>query len=666
MVAAAEIAARIEALRAEIRRHDHLYYVLDAPELPDASYDALMRELQALEAAHPQLITADSPTQRVGGAVSTKFQKARHRQPMLSLANVFDDAELAAFDERVRRVVAEVAYCCEPKLDGLAVELVYEGGRFVKGSTRGDGEVGEDVTENLKTIRALPLVLRGDDVPLVLEVRGEVFLKRAHFERMNAELTARGEETYVNPRNSAAGSLRQLDPRVTASRPLSIYVYEVGYVEGLTFASHLEKLTALEHFGLPVNPRRSIAHSLIEVQTAYRELLGERHRLPYEIDGLVVKVDGTAARERLGQISKTPRWAVAYKFPPEEVEARVEEILISVGRTGALTPLVRLEPVFVGGVTVSSATLHNQDEVARKDVRVGDRVVLRRAGDVIPEVVRVLVGRRTGDEKPFEFPKQCPSCGSPVRRAEGEAHTFCSNERCPAQVVGRLRHFASRTGMDVQGLGESLCEELVRAGAVQYPADLYTLDEARLLPLERMGEKSARNLLAALERSKKVELRRFIYSLGIPGVGESMARALALHFRSAEKLAACSEEELFGIPDVGPEIARAIRAYFDSDYSREGFEKLLAAGLDLTPPEAPVATSQFSDKTVVLTGTLTTMTRDEARAEIERRGGKVVGSVSRKTSFVVAGEEAGSKLARATELGITVLDEAAFRQMLGL
>ncbi|MFZ5445707.1 MAG: NAD-dependent DNA ligase LigA [Myxococcota bacterium] len=654
-------AERLKQLRAEIAHHNYLYYTLDKPEISDASYDKLMRELVALEQAYPDLVTADSPTQRVGGAVLEKFEKVTHRQQMLSLANVFDEAEFAEFDERVRKAlgVETVTYTCEPKMDGLAIELVYEQGRFVQGSTRGDGVIGEDVTENLKTIKNLPLQLQGD-APALLEVRGEVFIKKADFKRMNEKLLAKGEEAFVNPRNSAAGSLRQLDSRITASRPLSIYLYEVGVVDGVAFADHEKKLEYLEKVGLPVNPRRSVVKGKDGVMKAYHALLGERHELPYEIDGLVVKVDSTDARARLGQVSKTPRWAVAFKFPPEEMEAQVEEIVVQVGRTGAITPVANLKPVFVGGVTVSRATLHNEQELRRKDVRAGDWVFVRRAGDVIPEIVKVITSKRTGHEKEFVFPTTCPVCGAAVKREEDGAIARCTGRSCPAKLAGRLRHFATRTAMDIDGLGDKLCEAMIDANLVKSVAGLYALTVKQLTSLERMGEKSAQNLFDAIQKSKHTTLRRFIYALGIPEVGEATGKALAEHFRDVKKLAAASQEELQAVKDVGPEMAKSIHGWFEDPENRAMVDALLAAGVKPEPPEAPAAGGVFTGKTVVLTGTLAAMGRDQAKEEIERRGGKVSGSVSKKTDMLVAGEEAGSKLTKAKELGVKVLTEAEF------
>jgi DNA ligase (NAD+) len=586
----------------------------------------------------------------VGGAPLARFEKVTHRQQMLSLSNVFDDTEITEFDERIRKLlnVPQVAYCCEPKMDGLAIELVYEKGRFVQGSTRGDGTIGEDVTANLRTLRNLPLQLKGE-APALLEVRGEVFIRKADFVRLNEQREAAGEPTFVNPRNSAAGSLRQLDPKLTATRPLSVYLYEVGVVEGLRFESHTQKLEWMAKAGLPVNPRRFAVTGLDALREAYAALLKERHALPYEIDGFVVKVDSEDYRARLGQVSKSPRWATAYKFPPEEVETQVEKIDVQVGRTGALTPVAFLKPVFVGGVTVSRATLHNEDEIARKDVRQGDWVFLRRAGDVIPEIVKVITTRRTGDEQPFAMPKKCPVCGSDVFREEGGAIARCTGVSCPAQLVGRLRHFASRTALDLDGLGDKLCEQLVATGLVKRHADLYALTVEKLMTLERMGEKSAQNLVEAATRSKKTTLRRFIYGLGIRQVGEATAKALAEHFMAMPALT---------------EVAGEIHAFFAEPQNRDAVQALLAAGVEPAPPEKSSG-GPFTGKTLVITGTLSKMTRDEAKEAIERRGGKVSGSISKKTDFLVAGEEAGSKLEKAKELGVKVLDEAAFVALLG-
>lgn len=656
---------RVEELRRQIAFHDHRYYVLDAPEISDAEYDHLMQELIALEKAFPELVSPHSPTQRVGGQPSEKFERVTHRLPMLSLANVFNDEELSQFDERIRKLlnVESVDYVCEPKMDGLAIELVYEGGRFVLGSTRGDGVVGENVTANLRTIKSLPFQLDTPKPPPYLEARGEVFINKADFVALNARREEQGEPTFVNPRNSAAGSLRQLDPRETAQRPLRVFVYEVGEVDGVPFGRHEEKLDFLASVGLPVSPRRWKARGLPGVRQAYAELLEGRHRLPFEIDGLVVKVDSEDFRKRLGTVSKSPRWAVAYKFPPEEEITVVENIDVSVGRTGALTPVAFLRPVYVGGVTVSRATLHNEDELRRKDIRIGDQVRVRRAGDVIPEVCSVLTERRTGAEREFVFPNHCPVCEAEVFREEGEAVVRCTGAACPAQMMGNIRHFASRPAMDIEGFGEKLCAQLVSSGLVKRYGDLYRLTVDQLMGLERMGEKSAQNLMEALERSRQTTLRRFLYALGIRHVGEATAKQLAGHFRDVRALYDATREELSLVKDVGPEMADEIFTWFHEPQNRAVVDELLALGVQPSPPE-DTRKGALTGKTVVLTGTLSTLSREQAREEIERRGGKVSGSVSKKTDLVVAGEEAGSKLKKAQELGVTVIEEKAFLELL--
>lgn len=659
-----DAARRAEDLRAQLREASHRYYVLDAPTLSDAEYDRLFRELQALEARHPQLATPDSPTQRVGAAPGEKFVKVRHRRQMMSLANAMDEGELAEFDARIRKLLGEeeVLYVMEPKLDGLAVTLTFEHGRFVQGATRGDGLVGEDVTANLRTIKAVPLQLVGAPPPL-FEARGEVFINKRDFVKMNEEREKAAEPTFVNPRNCAAGSLRQLDPRITAQRPLSIYFYEVG--EGEEFTTHWEKLARLRSYGLRTNPQNELCPTLDKVRDKYRRLLALRHELPYEIDGTVVKVDSEDQRRRLGAVSRTPRWAIAWKFPAEEEATTVEKIFVSVGRTGALTPVAQLAPVRVGGVTVSRATLHNEDELRRKDVREGDRVFLRRAGDVIPEIVRVIAEARPPEGLPeFHMPRVCPVCQAAVVRQPGEAVARCTNLSCPAQLVGRLRHFASRAAMDIAGLGEETCLRLVQSGLVKTPADLYALGRDEWLGLERMGEKSAANLLAALAASKRTSLRRFIHALGIPLVGEATALQLARRFPSVQQLLDASLEDLQAVRDVGPEVARHVHDFLHQPENRQAIGRLLDAGV-APEPEAPAgARGPFAGKTVVLTGSLTGYTRDEAKAAIERRGGRVAGSVSRKTDLVVAGEDAGSKLKKAQELGVKTVDEAGFKAML--
>jgi DNA ligase (NAD+) len=677
--------ARARALRDRIRAADHAYYVLDQPILSDPEYDALMRELQALEEEHPQVVTPDSPTQRVSGAPSERFRRVVHREPMLSLGNVTTDAELDEFEARIRRLLGlrpetAVGYVVEPKLDGLAVELVYEDGAFASGSTRGDGVNGEDVTANLRTIgglganRGVPARLAGRPPPR-LEVRGEVLLQKQHFGAMNQLILRGGGEPFANPRNAAAGSLRQLDWRITATRPLSFIAYEALAPGGDPWRAHWDKIQDLARFGFETNSENRRCSGMSEVK-AYRDEMAERRfRLPYDTDGVVVKVDDLDWRRRLGAVSKSPRWAVAFKYPPQEEATRIRRIWASVGRTGILTPVVDFDPVRLSGAMVSRATLHNEDEMRRKDVLEGDFVLVRRAGEVIPEVVKPLVERRTGSERPFVFPKSCPVCGAKVVREEGEKVWRCTGSACPAQLVGKLRQFASRRAMDVDGLGEKLCEQLVERGLVKDFADLYDVpfetwqqlfsrprkdgDKERDLP-----EKSAHNMLAALERSKTTTLGRFLLALGIPQVGEATALTLARHFGDLSRFMDASEHDLLGVRDVGPETAAEIRAWTQEPQNRRIVERLLAAGVRVAA-ERVDARGPLAGKSVVLTGGLAAMSRDDAKAEVERRGGKVSGSVSRKTDLVVAGEDAGSKLDKAKQLGVKVIGEAEFLALLG-
>ncbi len=667
-------AGRAAALRERIRAADHAYYVLDRPVLSDAEYDRLMQELQALEAAHPELVTRDSPTQRVSGAPSERFERVVHREPMLSLGNIQTDGELDELDARVRRLLglpadARVGYVAEPKLDGLAVELVYEDGRLAQGSTRGDGVNGEDVTPNLRTVgatganRGVPARLDGVAPPR-LEVRGEVLLFKEHFEAMNRQLLRAGGEPFANPRNAAAGSLRQLDWRVTARRPLSFIAYE-ALVAGARqrWRTHWEKLEALAAWGFATNAENRRCDGMAAVK-AYRDEMAERRfALPYDTDGVVVKVDDLDWQRRLGAASKFPRWAVAYKYPPQEEATRIRRIWASVGRTGILTPVVDFDPVRLSGAMVSRATLHNEDEMRRKDVREGDWVLVRRAGEVIPEVVKPLPERRTGEERPFAFPATCPVCGAKVVREEGEKVYRCTGAACPAQLVGRLRQYASRRAMDVEGLGEKLAGQLVERGLVKDFADLYRIDAATFAELERMGEKSAQNIVDALERSKQTTLRRFLHALGVPQVGEATAATLARAFGEVGRFMDATEEDLLAVRDVGPETAAELRAWTSEPQNRRVVERLLEAGVR-PAPEGVDARGPFAGKTVVLTGGLSSRSRDEAKAEIERRGGKVSGSVSRKTDLVVAGADAGSKLDRARALGVRIVDEAEFVRLL--
>jgi DNA ligase (NAD+) len=659
--------AREEAarLRRDIAYHDHRYYVLDDPEITDAEYDALFRRLQALEAEHPELVTPDSPTQRVGAAPQSAFETVRHAHQMLSLANVTTADEMAEFDARVRKLLGRehVDYVVEPKLDGVAVELVYEHGALTVGATRGDGLVGENVTANLRTVRSVPLTLRGDArrVPKRLEVRGEVYLPIAAFRTLNREREEAGQPVFANPRNSAAGSLKQLDSRVTAARPLALACHGVGTTDGLGVKTHAELLDAFADWGLRPTPRHRLAKNLDAVAKAFADLEAVRDDLPFEVDGLVVKVNDLELQRLLGQVSRSPRWAVAWKFKPRQAVTRILRIFPSVGRTGVLTPAAELEPVAVGGVTVRNVSLHNMDEVARKDVRVGDTILLERAGDVIPYVVRVLPERRTGREKRFHMPAHCPVCGGDVVRAEDEVAYRCINTACPARLKQSLRFFGSRSAMDIEGLGEKLVEQLVDRELVRDLADLYQLDEATLVGLERMGSKSAQNLLAQLERSKRTTLPRLLVALGIRQVGEATARALAEHFGTLERMMAASVDELTEVRDVGPEVAAAIHQFFAERRNRALIDRLLEAGVRPAAVEAP--RGPLWGKTFVLTGGLDSMTRPEAQRRIEALGGRVTSSVSAKTDYVVVGEDPGTKRAKAEKLGVPLLDEDAFRKL---
>jgi DNA ligase (NAD+) len=662
-------ARRGAELRELLDRYNYRYHALDDPEVPDAEYDRLMVELRGVETEHPDLATSDSPTQRVGAAPVAAFGAVRHRIPMLSLDNAFSEEEVRDFDRRIRERLPKlesIRYSAEPKLDGLAVSARYERGSFVQGATRGDGETGEDVTQNLRTIAALPLRLRGEGVPRELEVRGEVFMPLKGFLRFNQEALARGERTLVNPRNAAAGSLRQLDPRMTAARPLDLFIYGVGFVGGGELpAHHSAVLKALRGWGFKICPQSRVVESVEGCLEYYREIGAARSALPYQIDGVVYKVDDVGLQRQLGFVSRAPRWAIAHKFPAEEALTRVRGIEFQVGRTGALTPVARLEPVFVGGVTVSNATLHNVDEMTRKDVRPGDTVMIRRAGDVIPEVVRVLPERRPEGTALVPLPEHCPVCGSPVVRESEQAVARCTGGRtCPAQRKEEIKHFASRRALDIQGLGDKLVEQLVERDWVRTPADLFDLEPARIEALERMAEKSAHKLHAAIAAAKHTTLPRFLYALGIRDVGEATALALAQHFRDPEALRDADEDEIQRVPDVGPVVARNIRAYFESTENRTLLKRLLASGIRWPKLEPPTAAGGFAGKTFVLTGTLAQMTREAARDAILERGGKVSGSVSKKTGYLIAGADPGSKLAKAGELGVEVLDEAGFAELL--
>lgn len=668
MTAAADVAARIEALRRELHHHNHRYYVLDDPEIPDVEYDRLFRELAELEAAHPDLITTDSPTQRVGAAPLAAFTEVAHRVAMLSLQNAMDETEMRAFDERVRRGlgVVSVAYVAEPKMDGLAISLLYEDGVFVRGATRGDGQRGEDVTAQVRTIRAVPLRLQGDAWPALFEVRGEVFLPRAAFDALNERLRAAGARTFKNPRNAAAGSLRQLDPRVTAQRPLNIFCYGVGAWDGeRPAATHSGLLAVLRRWSLPVSPESQVVQGIDECLAYHRRLAERRDDLPYDIDGVVFKVDDLDAQARLGFVTREPRWAVAFKYPAQEALTRILAVEFQVGRTGAVTPVARLEPVAVGGVTVANATLHNMDEVRRKDVHVGDTVYVRRAGDVIPEVVRVLVERRPETAAPVVPPTQCPVCGSDVVRADGEVVARCSGGLyCAAQRKEAIKHFASRRALDIEGLGDKLVEQLVERGLVRDPADLYGLAVETLAGLDRMGHKSAQNLLEALERSKETTLARFIHGLGIREVGEATAVLLAAHFGDLDALLAAQPAEIEAIHGIGSVVATHIVTFFAQPHNREVIERLREAGVHWprVVPTQPTA-RPLAGVTFVITGTLS-RPRDAIKAELEALGAKVAGSVSSKTDYVIAGQDAGSKLERARTLERAILDEAGLAALI--
>lgn len=665
----ATLAARIDDLRQQIREHDYRYYVLNAPVISDAAYDALFRELLELERQAPHLITPDSPTQRVGGDLQTTFDPAPHRVPMLSLDNVFSEDELREWDARIKRMLGlpldeTIEYMAELKIDGLSLSLTYEQGRLVRAATRGTGTVGEDITPNARTIRAIPLVLRktSADVPLptFIEVRGEAFLSHAEFARINASNEVSGAPTFANPRNAAAGSLRQKDPRITAERRLEVFFYAVGACEGYAFGSQQELLSTYSQWGLPVNPNTRLCRGIGEVAEYIAAWAERRHHLHYDTDGVVVKVNSFSMQEALGYVSRSPRWATAFKYPPEQARTKVERIVVQVGMTGALTPVAELTPVRVGGVVISRATLHNEDEIRRKDVRVGDTVVVQRAGEVIPEIVEVVASERTGDETEFVMPKECPACGSSVERRPGEAVLRCPNRNCPEKLRQRLRHFVSRGAMDIESLGGKRLDQLVEAGLVQDPADIYRLTKEELLRLERMGDKLAENILSAIEASRHRPLAHFIYALGIRHVGEHTAEVLANHFGSMERLMEATGEELAAVAEIGPTIAESIVTFLSDDGNRELIRRLLESGVSPTPPERPLAEGPLAGKTVVFTGALERMSRPEAEALVKRHGGRASGSVSKQTDFVVAGPGAGSKLAKAQTLGVPILSEEEF------
>ncbi|BCR03951.1 DNA ligase [Desulfuromonas versatilis] len=655
-------------LDAQLHHHNYRYYALDAPEITDAEYDRLFRELLELEKRFPELVTADSPSQRVGAPPLEKFESVRHTLPMLSLSNRKDKEEFREFDAQIKRFLAlpeaeDVEYICEMKLDGLAVELVYQNGRLITGSTRGDGITGEKITENLKTVPSVPLVLQGNP-PGLLEVRGEVYIETDEFQRWNRELEENGQKTFANPRNAAAGSLRQLDSRITAKRPLNIYCYGIGQIDSSPPQTHGELLKALQGWGLRVNLAETQVVSGVQgVLEYYQSMLGRRDALPFEIDGVVVKVNRRDWQNELGEVSNRPRWATAYKFPPRQAVTVIEDIQMQVGRTGAITPVAHLKPVEVSGVMVARASLHNWDEIARLDARIGDHVVVERAGDVIPDVVRVLAEKRSGSETPVPLPESCPACGSAVAKLEGEVVPRCQGLSCPAQLKESLKHFASRTGMDIEGLGDRYIDQLLRLGKVQSVADLYTLTREDLFEFERMGEKLAENLLGAIESSKQRPLPRFLHALGIRHVGQHIAKVLARQFGSLEALARASREELLAVHEIGPQVAESVVSFFASPRNREVLEALEKSGVS-PGTEARRAGGPLSGKTFVFTGALTRFGRKEAQEMVERLGGRAAGSVSKKTDYVVAGEEAGSKLEKARQLGIALLSEEEFLEMM--
>ena len=664
-----QIQNRINKLREEINSHNYSYYVLDNPEIPDSEYDRLFRELGDIEEQNPQLITSDSPTQRVGAKPLDSFSEVKHEVPMLSLGNAFSDQDMSDFDKRIREGVEsdDIEYAAEPKLDGLAISLLYEGGLLVRAATRGDGRTGEDVTLNIRTIDAIPLKLRGKDYPAVIEIRGEVVMPKAGFEKLNRQQLAKGEKPFVNPRNAAAGSLRQLDPKITATRPLSFYSYGIGLIDGMSLPNkHSDVMEKLKSWGLRINPESRVVKGAMGCVDYYENLAKKRNDLTDEIDGIVYKVNELNYQDVMGFVSRAPRWAIARKFPAQEEMTKLTGIDIQVGRTGALTPVARLEPVFVGGVTVSNATLHNQDEIDRLDVRVGDNVIVRRAGDVIPQIVSVVKSKRSGKPRRFHLPDTCPVCGSETARFEDEAVTFCTGGLfCEAQRKEAIKHFASRRAMNVDGLGDKLVEQLVDEGLIHTIADLYQLGVDDLSKLERMAEKSATNLVASLENSKKTTLARFVFSLGIHSIGETTAQTLANHFSTLENIMNADEEELLTVPDVGPIVAENLITFFKQEHNVEVVEQLIAVGINWPKIKKKSANEQpLAGKIFVVTGTLETMGRNDAKVALQELGAKVSGSVSKKTDYVVVGDNPGSKATKAADLGVTILDEKALAELL--
>ncbi|WP_288344763.1 NAD-dependent DNA ligase LigA [uncultured Pseudoalteromonas sp.] len=655
---------QISQLRAQLEEHNHNYYVLDAPSIPDAEYDRLMRELSALEQANPEFQSPDSPTQKVGGAALDKFEQVTHQVPMLSLDNAFSEEEFAAFNRRIKERLMdnnELTFCCEPKLDGLAVSIIYRDGVLVQAATRGDGMVGENITQNVKTIRNVPLKLRGDDFPAELEVRGEVFMDSAGFAKLNSEAEKRGDKVFVNPRNAAAGSLRQLDSKVTAKRPLMFYAYSTGLVaDGQLPEDHYQQLAKLTDWGLPLCPETKLVEGQQAALDYYQDILTRRSSLAYEIDGVVIKVNDKKRQERLGFVARAPRWAIAFKFPAQEEITQLLDVEFQVGRTGAITPVARLEPVFVGGVTVSNATLHNGDEIARLGVKIGDTVIIRRAGDVIPQITQVVLERRPDDAKDIEFPATCPICDSHVERIEGEAVARCTGGLvCQAQRKQAIKHFASRKALDVDGLGDKIVDQLVDRELIKTPADLFILKQGHFESLERMGPKSAKNLVNALQDAKQTTLAKFLYSLGIREVGEATAQNLANHFLTLEKITQASVDALTEVSDVGEIVAKHVRGFFSEEHNMAVVNALVEQGIHWPELTAPSADAQpLAGLTYVLTGTLSELNRNDAKARLQALGAKVSGSVSAKTDALIAGEKAGSKLTKAQDLGIDVLTEA--------
>ncbi len=671
----ATIEQQINHLRTQLRHHEYQYHVLDAPEVPDAEYDRLMRELRELETAHPDLVTADSPTQRVGAAPLSEFGQVKHQVPMLSLDNVFDEDSYLAFYKRVQdrlKTAEPLTFCCELKLDGLAVSLLYENGELVQAATRGDGTTGENITGNVRTIRAIPLRLQGDNIPARLEVRGEVFMPQPGFEAMNEEARRTGGKVFANPRNAAAGSLRQLDPRITAKRPLTFFCYGIGVLDGGELPrSHYERLQQLKAWGLPVSDRVRVCTGSQDVLEFYRQVEADRPTLGFDIDGVVVKIDSLDIQETLGFVARAPRWATAFKFPAQEQITQVKDVEFQVGRTGAITPVARLEPVLVAGVMVSNATLHNADEIERLGLRIGDTVIVRRAGDVIPQVVGVVMDERPENAREVIFPTHCPVCNSDVERVEGEAVARCTGGLiCGAQRKEALKHFVSRRALDVDGMGDKIIDQLVEKEYVKNPADLFRLTAGKLTGLDRMGPKSAQNVVNALEKAKETTLARFLYALGIREVGEATAANLAAHYGSVEALKAADIDSLKAVPDVGDVVAKHVVNFLSEEHNQQVIDELLSPEINIHWPAVQVIVpeeidSPFSGKTVVLTGSLSVLSRDEAKDRLTALGAKVSGSVSKKTDLVIAGEAAGTKLAKAQELGIAVIDEAEMIRLLG-